>query len=584
MVSGRILEASRAQLRMVSEELAAYLAVSEQVFLDAGARLQELQLRARGLVEASSASAALAAQEDANDPVAHLESGLSDLRRCLGQSGAVLRDSARGLVGVLAGIDGLGHFRAEFQRSGVSLWSLAVSMRVESARAAGGAGFETVVADVRRLGAQIEPKFEAVLSRAHALRTTAAAALERAEAFLARDAGKLTEEIETTAGSVAALRTMRSTAAELRLSGSVTSGAIADEVSRILTLLQMHDIARQMIEHVREELDGVCDDDARDDLAEIAALANLQASQLGRARETLEGALEEIASRLCRISEAAVGLQEQTERMAELREGTSLFARVDQGIERSSAALREQLSRERFTTSAMCRVSAAMQDVAGDAKNIEQIGAEVRLIALNAQVQAEKSGDAGRALAVLARAIRELSIEVDQQTSKVGAVLTRISVEADKLGAEQAAGASEAAATEGVVSDMTALVERLHAQHGGLCAGIEAGARDGAALNREVTSLTGELSDEATRAGSLSVLEDALDEVSAAAAAECGDARFSAAVARLQKSMSRYTMERERAIHRIATHAEAEAKRAAAPPSAPAAVKDAGLGDNVELF
>lgn len=580
MSTEHILELSRDGLISVSEQLTEYLAESEAVFLLAGERLQVVEKRARDLVTASSASMA-ATSGDVAGGADRVSAGLADLKRCLADSRAVLEEGAKGLVHVLAGIDGLGQFRGEFRRAGVSLWSLAISMRVENARAPGDrSGFETVVADVRRLGAQIEIKFDAMMAQSRSLRESAAHALVRAETFLAREADKLVGHVDATVESVAEMHKMRASAASIGGGAAAATEQIAGEVMAILTSLQMHDIARQMMEHVREELDGL---GREADLAEVAALANLQASQLANARQTLTGALDEIAKRLERISSVALGLSQQTRQMAEISDGHNIFSRIDAGIEASSAALRDQLSRERFTTSAMCRVSGAMNDLSRFAREIDRIGAEVKLIALNAQVQAEKSGEEGRSMAVLARAIRELSVEVDNQTASVGKIMTRISNEASKLGSDQATEASNAATTEGAVANMSALLAELHAEYAGLSASIATTARDGAALRADVEALAQTLRQHTARAEALRELEDELREVSAVAAKACGAATVAAAERRLRAAASRYTMEHERAVHQAVT-----TNRSAPPPSTvkPNVARSEGptLGDNVELF
>jgi methyl-accepting chemotaxis protein len=588
MLDDRLLQTSVDRLLGISGHLGSYLADSEQVFLLAGERLSVLQQRAMGVVAVSSASAEVAGRDD--ESVDRLESGLADLKRCLGESRTVLEDSAGGLVRVLAGIDQLGRFRGEFQRSAVSLWSLAISMRVENARfGEGGSGFETVVADVRRLGARIEQKFDEMMRQATALHGSAESALARAKEFLERDATALVRRVDGTRESVSRMRAMRASAAGIRQSASTTSEQIAGEVTKILLVLQMHDIARQAMEHVREELEGL---GPSADLANVAATAGLQAAQLAHARETLANALDEIARRLTTISGAAVGLSQETQQMGDLREGTDLFGRIDSGIEASSEALREQLSRERFTTSAMCRVSAAMRDLGKFANEIDNIGAEVKLIALNAQVQAEKSGEHGRSMAVLARAIRELSVDVDRETTAVGGVMAEISEEASRLRREQASEAATATTLGHAVEDMSAMLAELHQHYSGLFEGITRARAAGAELRADVESLARQLDQQARAARALSAWEDALREVAEEATAACGVAAVAAAAEKLGKAAKRYTMEQERAIHRAVTQASGAAHqlgsgapRADLAPLTRAPASDAGgLGDNVELF
>jgi hypothetical protein len=165
--------------------------------------------------------------------------------------------------------------------------------------------------------------------------------------------------------------------------------------------------------------------------------------------------------------------------------------------------------------------------------------------------------------------------------------MARISNEARRLGAEQAIEASQAAATEHVIADTSALLERLHQQHEGIVDGIESAARDGAELDREVTQLSRALDADAERAESLADLETALVGLAADARSQAGPADVAALTARLRSAAGRYTMEHERDVHRNATRG---AQRPSAPKAtalrapAPSPPASQGLGDNVELF
>jgi hypothetical protein len=573
----------RDQLREASARLGDYLSDSERIFLETCSALQGLDQQAGRLVAASSAAAAAAAHTEAEDPVARLEGGLGALGRSVEKSQAVLRESALGLSHVLAGIDALAPFAADFQRVGTLLWALAINTRIENAGCgAEGVGFQTVVSDVRRLGAQIEPKFDAVLSRARVLRGNAAEARGRAVAFLERDARALGEQIHATLAGLSALRQVRATAQAVGGQAAAASEQVAADVTQVLTVLQMHDIARQMIEHVRAEIEGLIGNEGKPGAtAEVAVMASLQAEQLGRARRTLDGAFTDIAGCLSRLGEGAERLGAATRGMAQAREGTDLLQRVEQGIERSSASLREQLARERVTTDVMGRVSTSMDEVVRVTREIHRIGADVKLIALNAQVQAEKTGEDGRALAVLARAIRELSVEVEGLTSKVCEVMARIAHEARPLGAEQALEVSQATAEEAVMAEMGAVLVSLHAQHAAIWQGIQAASRDAAELRAAVTQLSRRLAASAAQAGALRDLEATLAAIGAEAATRCSAAETAAVAGRLRTAAARYTMEQERAVHRAATQVRSPAAPRAAPRlAAPASA----FGDNVELF
>ena len=59
--------------------------------------------------------------------------------------------------------------------------------------------------------------------------------------------------------------------------------------------------------------------------------------------------------------------------------------------------------------------------------SIEEVGAEIELIALNASIKAAHTGEEGKALGVLAQAIQRLSVEARDRTSAVSEVLRSIS-------------------------------------------------------------------------------------------------------------------------------------------------------------
>lgn len=576
------IDAARARLQSVSDQLSAYLAGSERVFLETGDHLREMQARARLLVEASGTAAAAAAREGEGDPVQRLVHAVGLLQGDIERSEAALRSGAEGLTRVLQGVDQLGPFASEFQRIGLTLWTLSIGTRIEDARTgADGGGFETVAGDVRRLGGLIAPKFESVLSRARVVRATAEAALARADAFLGRDAGRLARHLHATRDNLSALSALRAAAKALGGRTSAASAELSRSVDGILTVLQMHDVARQRMEHVcealREQTGVESGSSTRDQLADVAVVSQLQKAQLGHARETLAKALEELAAHLGRIGSAAGGLASDTRKLAEVRGGRSVIETLDRGFSEASRALQEQLDQELAAASAMQRVTAAMKDLTAFAREIERIGGEVKLIALNAQVQAEKTGDGGRPLSVLARAIRELSVEVEAQTAGISEIMANIAGEAGGLRADTARDR----AAEAVVSDMSTLLSSLHVQQQEICDAVEVLARDGATLRDDVTRLEGHLAAHGRAVRAVRDLEATLAVVSKEAAALAGPEASRAARARLGERRARYTMEGERATHRSVTRTAA----APAPDLRPAAATiHHGLGDNVELF
>ena len=137
----------------------------------------------------------------------------------------------------------------------VTLWALATRTQIENATSGlSGGAFDAVVTDVRHFAGLIKPKFDAVLARASHLRTTAATARDRTKTFVGREATELAVKVESTRKDLATVRSMRTAARTLSGEAVKSSEDLSRKVTAVLTALQMHDITRQMFEHVRDAL------------------------------------------------------------------------------------------------------------------------------------------------------------------------------------------------------------------------------------------------------------------------------------------------------------------------------------------
>jgi methyl-accepting chemotaxis protein len=585
MVNSDVVAKARDELGLVLDELAAHLAVSEQVFLETARRLQSVQQRTRRLVDASVSAAAVVSKKDDEDPLARLDEGLGVLQDSVQRGKAALGTWTDGLVRVAKAIDQITPFASEFNRITVTLWALATRTQIENAsNGLSGGAFDAVVTDVRHLGGLIRPKFDAVLARGGHLRHTASRALDRTRTFLGRDAADLAKKLEATRSGLAAVEAMRASATALSIEAVRTSEELSRNVTSVLTDLQMHDITRQMMEHVQDALatlttDGPSPTSVDEALAAIAVQCQLQASQLERARETLEGALDNMAAHLVHVADTATTLADQTRHLSEIRDGTSTLQRVSADIRETGQALHDQARHAKETTSAMQSVVVAMKDVGALTNEIQQIGGEVKLIALNAQVMASRAGDTGSPLAVLARAMRELSSDVQGQTARVGGVMNGIAREAAALGSDELDDASQALAADSAVTAMGEVLRGLETQHTALNLHIDVLDHERTALCEEVRKLTDKLGAQAKATRDLHDLVARVETVGADAEDRVSKTAIDGARLRYKDTIAQYTMEHERAIHREVTQLDR-------PPSkvGPRAARGSSLGSNVELF
>jgi hypothetical protein len=602
---GSALQPSPLQLAVTSARarVREFLTGSEQVFLETGEALDVLRGQATTLV-AMSVSVADAARATDDQPVDRLAQGCRQMDQHLGATQTVLESKAQRLRAVLTALDRLTSFRLLFRRAGSALRMLGMSTEIENAR--GGkesTGFATVAGDVRRLGGLIESKLDGVLGEALSMRRTAEDALARVTDMTARQDGRTSAILADAAAGLESLRDLGRAAAEVGVKTAGVSRDVVSHVGRVVVSLQAHDITRQMMEHVVEGLGeieaeshaGAAADLAgvagRADLAGLADLGRLQASQLRQARLQFEKALREIPTSLRAMSAATQDLAQHTRRLAAGQEDGSSLEEVERGIERAGGALREQLQHESDVERAMEKVMATIGDMLTRLRDVERIGKELKIIGLNAGVEAAKTTNGGPVMSVLARTIQELSNEVGNNTAAFAGVVHEIASQASSsnTGANSDAGRHDG---EAIARELERLLGDLRSYSQRLSGAIESMATGASAMGRAVDDITARIESQKEAATALASAEVDLESASTALA-PAGRAREAGAPSQRMGAVSaRYTVEAERAIHqKIMGGGGGGAGGTTAAPRGPAAgaggatsSTDPELGDNVELF
>ncbi len=560
----------RRRLSDVTAELSRFLSSSEAVFLSVGGALAGVEKQARDLLDA----AANAPPLDMEGPAAQLRGHFQAAAEHLKASRLSLEEATRRLEPVLQGTDRLSLFRGEFQRMATTLWALAISINIENTRCGDDhSGFGTVVTAVRHLGALIEPKFDAVLKHSEGLRDSAQEAVRRSRDYVSAhgcDTNCMLQKIHDSLGGLDQLAAGGGTVAT---TATRSSKSVVDSVGRVLLAIQEHDITRQMIEHVVEGLSQFEADlgngpvaEPAGALVEVFQLCRLLHAQLQKARRRFSGALTDMEAGLQVMSSVAADLVETTGGLAGTQDA-GLFFSVEQGIEQAAQQLRAHAENRQASAAALGRANATLQGMSGFIRAIESIGEQIKIIALNAQVEAEKTGTEGRALASLAKAIREVSIQVHGMTVSVSRVMTDMVRDGTVTAADLGDGSA-------IVTALGAVARQLRERHQAMLqlAGV---LRDGAeAVRSQVGALVPQLADQRRAVRSLANIELELSLVGRAAEAVAGPG--SGDSQRLKELAERYTMEDERSTHHQVVAGEAAGPMETAPTSV--------LGDNVELF
>jgi hypothetical protein len=580
-------KAARESLNQASEQLARYLSGSEQVFLRTGDRLQGLAERASNILTSSNDAVTLSTSE--TSPVESLSHALRSMELHLAVSREAATAGASCLGEVLQKVEQLVDNGAEFQRIASTLRSLSTSLRVEDGRRAEGFGFASVSADVVRLGRLITSKFDAILTRAHSLNATARSAQKGERAFLKTQGRQAADLIQETRTSLDHMADLEAAGGTLRRETIQASREINTEVTRVLVALQVHDITRQMIEHVIEsvrsftaELDGEAMEASSstssesDRLADLSALCRIQSRQVAKARHDLVSALHGIAKTLRDMSGRVERIVEGTRQLSSQDGGGSLLQEVEQGVGQAADTLQHQLRHERQTfaaVEAVASATAAMESFVGD---IATIANDVKVVALNALVKAVKTGSRGAVFAILAQAIKDLSLEVAGKTELVALVMREMTQLATSLG-ERMRSSQESEQMENLLTRLTGDLRRYHSS---LLSSLTSLRKDSSVIAVEVEDIARSLIQQAQVTDELRQIERDLAAMGEEAAKAAGPGSWNRTSRWAEEAAERYTMESERIIHRSIEKAEPAAT--ATDAVLPASPND--LGSNVELF
>jgi methyl-accepting chemotaxis protein len=564
----------------MAQELRVVAGTTEDEFLTIGGRLQDFYQRGTEISGLASEMMGEVAGEHVSGAMDGLGNMLDEMGRYVGNAQKEIEGSSVTLREILGLLDHVEGPLSGFKKVNKVLRMLGISTKIESARLGqSAAGFDTLASDVGDLAVQVNDKAGIIMKRKEDL----ARAIERTLAGVL-DSGA--QQHHQVMGILDKTRVSLSSLTEIntRCSSAVASiSAVSDEVSRnigeVVMSMQAHDMVRQQIEHVDETLSELKDrlfaGSAGAD--EAALICELQSAQLRHAAAELDAAVQAIVDNLREVARKQSGLSQETRAMAGIADqtGASFFTEMQRDISVVTVALLESSKVNQSLCVAMAAVADTVGEIASFVGDIETIGEEIKLIALNAQIKSAYTGDEGAALGVLAEAIQRLSIDAIEHTTVVSGTLHAIIAATQGLSTGVNA---ETTSLEGevrsMVTSLSSLLEVLRTVNESLLRALSR-------MDDEVTLLSSDIDRVTT---GITVHQKVSQVLDGAVRGLCGIIEAARRIApasdqgaNLSDLAGRYTMHSERKIH------EALFKGApVAGPVAAAAVQE--FEDNVELF
>lgn len=581
--------------------LRAMAGTTEDEFLLIGSKMQDFHQRSSEITSMANRLVDAVSGEVVHSLIERLRRMMAETEAYLAAAHGQSSDSCETLERILDLLEQVSYPLEGFQKMYKVLRMLSTSTKIESARLGEmGAGFLTLAMDVEKLSYLVNDKSGNILRQRQVL---AGMIAENLKIVRSSESAQVTEVNAILKSTTASLEELVSVNERCSRFGTLVfsiSGEVSGSISEVVASMQSHDITRQQVEHIvdaleRLELDlGACGDAAADVgrrrslVIEAGDVCELQSAQLRHGSSELHAAVCSIVDNLRDVARKQARMAEETLAVTGIGDsaGHSFVEGMSRGLSTVTAVLANCARADQEMSATMKKVASTIGEIAGFVTDIEDIGSEIDLIALNSQVKAAHTGREGAALGVLAEAIKRLSVDAVTQTDAVSQTLLRVNEVTEHLFREAEEDNEQAASRitvmEGEMAEILAALGSMNADLFALLSG----------LNDRVRSLTDDI--ERATAG-IDVHEQTIrtaEEVMAgldrivthARKLEPASTEFKENLRHMEE---RYTMQSERHIH------EAIARRhgGGTAPKAQVAERpvmngggESEFGDNVELF
>lgn len=363
-------------------------------------------------------------------------------------------------------------------------------------------------------------------------------------------------------------------------------GGLIQEIDRcagaVVVSLQYQDITRQKMEHVRQAL--------RDMTSRLEPVGGgktaIDSNFVHHACRLEAGQAEAIGEELrCAVTAIAGGARDILAGLKRIE--TDCWPRAELASAAETAAARVQVLQTTLREAGALLAEswdgareaiALVQSFGGVATSVATTAREMaegmRMIALNAQVQAAQAGEQGAGLLILAERTYLISEEIKLVTRNIGAEFTEAARQLGEVVAQGEALMSSATRQRAEASSSSAEIEAKLARHRDTSARMFTEiATLLAEIEQRSTAMAREVEFDAGFSTPLDRLRDQLLDI--ARGVEASPQFRGGAAASLDGLKARYTMESERRVHAAAVDGA---------PVAPAAVETGSNADNVELF
>lgn len=188
------------------------------------------------------------------------------------------------------------------------------------------------------------------------------------------------------------------------------------------TLNHTHEVIYELAENFKSSVLG-----AIESVGDVAGRVTAATSQLA-------ARIEECAGDSASVAEESAESSRRIDSIA--ASASELSASVDsvaQQVRGVSAAVAQARDAAEGSQGAVVSLNETVERITGALRLIGAIASQTNLLALNATIEAARAGDAGRGFAVVATEVKQLARQTAVATEDIGALLTRIREDAQRM-------------------------------------------------------------------------------------------------------------------------------------------------------
>ena len=410
-------------LRERQKDLTELSGSTEDEFLSLGAKLQDFSSRAKSLSEQSAHIAGLFGGSREGNPLDHARRVSEETLAILKMFDAEAAGATSGIISITEKGKELFKHKRGFNVISRTLRMLGINIKIQGAQIKYGSGSVFLADNVSELTVTtdiIVNKMFDCLKTAYASMVSTAERIYKHTQKHRRQAEQTEKRINNALGR---LKEMFGLSTALTSDIASRSSEISKKVGEVVMSMQFHDICRQKMEHVAAAMEDICikieeatfDNGCGQHLAAYTSrILSVQMSQLDLVAHEMEDAGKKM---IAALEEIACNTSEQFEDISR-RSGTSkaesdnsIIVQFANEISAVISYLSENAEINRLILEDVKAVSKPVKDISSFVREVENIAESIKLLALNAQIEAEHIGERGLALGVLAREIRDISAE-----------------------------------------------------------------------------------------------------------------------------------------------------------------------------